>query len=117
MLGVAGGPHHVLLLLLVVPSLEPAPRTLPICHLANLPFVVCLASNKHSHTAPTSDDFPLQLRASRDGSAKIVVEHRDLSKIRRRPQSPSLGIPRTGQKMTVNTSPPNIQHLRALTEA
>src|SRR2546425_2951795 len=61
MLGVAGGPHHVLLLLLVVPSLEPAPRTLPICHLANLPFVVCLAFNKYSRAAHSSDD-PLILQ-------------------------------------------------------
>src|SRR3989442_9297181 len=55
MLRVAGGPHHVLLLLLVVTSLEPTPRTLPICHLANLPFVVCLASNKYSRAAASSD--------------------------------------------------------------
>src|SRR2546422_4432127 len=55
MLGVAGGPHHVLLLLLIVTSFEPAPRTLPICHLANLPFVVCLASNKYSRAATSSD--------------------------------------------------------------
>src|SRR2546426_8658259 len=61
MLGVAGGPHHVLLLLLIVTSLEPTPRTLPICHLANLPFVVCLASNKYSRAAHSSDD-PLILQ-------------------------------------------------------
>src|SRR5437867_12466045 len=57
MLGVAGGSHHVLLLLLVVPSLEPATRTLPICHLANLPFLDCLAVNKHSRPAALSDEF------------------------------------------------------------
>ena len=61
MLGVAGGPHHVLLLLLIVTSLEPTPRTLPICHLANLPFVVCLAFNKYSRAAHSSDD-PLILQ-------------------------------------------------------
>src|SRR5438552_18825067 len=60
MLGVAGGSHHVLLLLLVVPSLEPATRTLPICHLANLPFLDCLAFNKHSRPAALSDEFPPQ---------------------------------------------------------
>src|SRR5207253_11323104 len=60
MLGVAGGSHHVLLLLLVVPSLEPATRTLPICHLANLPFLDCLAVNKHSRPAALSDEFSPQ---------------------------------------------------------
>src|SRR2546427_11775960 len=69
MLGVAGGPHHVLLLLLVVPSLEPAPRTLPICHLANLPFVVCLAFNKYSRAAHSSDDpLILQILHNRPGT-------------------------------------------------
>src|SRR5206468_9466739 len=60
MLGVAGGSHHVLLLLLVVPSLEPATRTLPICHLAYLPFLDCLAVNKHSRPAALSDEFSPQ---------------------------------------------------------
>src|SRR5437667_7860738 len=60
MLGVAGGSHHVLLLLLVVTSLEPATRTFPICHLANLPFLDCLAVNKHSRPAALSDEFSPQ---------------------------------------------------------
>src|SRR2546422_11114974 len=55
MLGIACSLHHVLLLLLVFLRLETAPRTLPICHLANLPFVICLASNKYSRAATSSD--------------------------------------------------------------